>query len=218
MKNNESLMVIDPAVVTPSLESFNRIVKVAPFSVTYHLPALYGTKSMHKEFNENTLGIIILGSATSVNDKNKWQDEIEKVILQATEINIPIMGLCYGHQLIGKIFGGIIEPLWNEKIERGNRKVNIKKSSLWGSSKSGLLLYSHQDGITTPPPKFNVIASSEMVDIEGIESIEKPIWGFQAHLEATEAFVEEHNLGLEEANESFNFGHMLLDTFILSLK
>ena len=218
MKNNESLMVIDPAVVTPSLESFNRIVKVAPFSVTYHLPALYGTKSMHNEFNENTLGIIILGSATSVNDKNKWQDEIEKVILQATEINIPIMGLCYGHQLIGKIFGGIVEPLWNEKIERGNRKVNIKKSSLWGSSKSGLLLYSHQDGITKPPPKFNVIASSKMVDIEGIESTEKPIWGFQAHLEATEAFVEEHNLGIEETAESFNFGHMLLDTFILSLK
>ena len=61
---------------------------------------------------------------------------IEMVILQATEINIPIMGLCYGHQLIGKIFGGIVEPLWNEKIKRGNRKVNIKKSSLWGSSKS----------------------------------------------------------------------------------
>ena len=57
-----------------------------------------------------------------------------------------------------------------------------------------------------------------MVDIEGIESIEKPIWGFQPHIEATEAFVEEHNLGLEGANESFNFGHMLLDTFILSLK
>ena len=70
MKNNESLMVIDPAVVTPSLESFNRIVKVAPFNVTYHLPALYGTKSMHNEFNKNTLGIIILGSATSVTDKN----------------------------------------------------------------------------------------------------------------------------------------------------
>ena len=140
------------------------------------------------------------------------------MILQATEINIPIMGLCYGHQLIGKIFGGIVEPLWNEKIERGNRKVNIKKSSLWGSSKSGLLLYSHQDGITKPPSKFNVIASSKMVDIEGIESTEKPIWGFQAHLEATEAFVEEHNLGIEETAESFNFGHMLLDTFILSLK
>tara|TARA_A100001035_G_scaffold239503_2_gene204571 strand:+ start:3258 stop:3914 length:657 start_codon:yes stop_codon:yes gene_type:complete len=212
-----NLMVIDPAVVNPSLESFNRIVKVAPFSVTYHLPALYGTKNLFKEFNKDTLGIIILGSATSVNDKNKWQDEIKKVILQASKINIPIMGLCYGHQLIGKIFGGVVEPLWNKKIEKGNRKVSIKESSMWGSSKSGLLLYSHQDGIIKAPPKFNVIASSEMVDIEGIKSKEKPIWGFQAHLEATEAFVEEHNLGLEGADESFKFGHMLLDTFILSL-
>ena len=218
MNNNESLMVIDPAVVTPSLESFNRIVQIAPFSVTYHLPALYGTKSMHNEFNKNILGLIILGSATSVNDKNKWQDEIEEVIFQAAEINIPIMGLCYGHQLIGKIFGGIVKPLWNEKIKKGNRKVNIKKNSLWGSSKSGSLLYSHQDGITKVPPKFNVIASSEMVTIEGIESTEKPIWGFQAHLEATEAFTEEHNIEIEGVNESFDFGHMLLDKFILSLK
>ena len=57
-----------------------------------------------------------------------------------------------------------------------------------------------------------------MVDIEGIESTEKPIWGFQAHLEATEAFTEEHNIEIEGAKQSFDFGHMLLDKFILSLK
>mgnify|MGYP001247884514 FL=1 len=218
MKNNPSLMIIDPAVVTPSIESFNRISTVAPFNVTYHLPALYGTETILKTYNKNTLGVIVLGSATSVNDKNIWQDEIGKVLLNAAEMNIPILGLCYGHQLIGKIFGGKVGPLWHGKIKRGNRKVDIKKSAMWGNADSGELLYSHQDGVIKTPPNFDILASSEMVDIEAIQSKNKPIWGFQAHLEATEAFVKEHNLDHESAKQCFTFGHKLLDTFIMSLK
>ena len=53
---------------------------------------------------------------------------------------------------------------------------------------------------------------------EEIEAKNKPIWGFQAHLEATEAFVKEHNLNNESAKKCFTFGHKLLDTFIISLK
>lgn len=216
--NNHSLLIIDPAIVNPSIESFNRISKIAPISVTYHLPALFGTYSLLKEYNRNTKGIIILGSAISVNDENKWQCEIEKILLDASEFDIPIMGLCYGHQLIGKVFGGNIEPLWDKKIKRGNRKVYLKESSMWGEPRTGSLFYSHQDGITKAPPDFNVIASSKMVSIEAIESKNKPIWGFQAHLEATEAFMIENKLEMKNIKNSFAFGHKLLDTFIMSLK
>ena len=218
MKNNPSLMIIDPAVVTPSIESFNRISTVAPYNVTYHLPALYGTETILNTYDKNILGVIVLGSATSVNDKNKWQNEIEKILLNAAEINVPILGLCYGHQLIGKIFGGEVGPLWHGEIKRGNRKVDIKKSPMWGSANSGELLYSHQDVVTKAPPNFDILASSKMVDIEAIQAKNKPIWGFQAHLEATEAFVKEHNLNNESAKKCFIFGHRLLDTFIMSLK
>ena len=211
-------MIIDPAVVTPSIESFNRISTVAPYNVTYHLPALYGTETILNTYDKNILGVIVLGSATSVNDKNKWQNEIEKILLNAAEINVPILGLCYGHQLIGKIFGGEVGPLWHGEIKRGNRKVDIKKSPMWGSANSGELLYSHQDVITKAPPNFDILASSKMVDIEAIQAKNKPIWGFQAHLEATEAFVKEHNLNNESAKKCFIFGHRLLDTFIMSLK
>ena len=75
------LMVIDPGVLTPSIESFNRISKVTPLNVSYHLPALFGPKSLLKATKDNNIsGIIILGSASSVNDSTNWQTEIERLI------------------------------------------------------------------------------------------------------------------------------------------
>ena len=219
MKNNQSLMVIDPAAITPCIESFNRIARVAPFPVTYHLPALYNTDSLFKEYDSSlTNGIIVLGSATSVNDENIWQDKIVEILFDASKNNIPILGLCYGHQLLGKIFGGKVEPLWYGEVRKGNRVVDLKESLIWGRPKSGRLLYSHQDGVTIVPRGFTVLASSDMVSIEAIASNDKPIWGFQAHLEATNSFVKEHKMEPPGIEESFDFGHMLLDRFIFSLK
>ena len=46
------LMVIDPAVVKPAIESYNRMVFSAPYPVTYHLPALYGLTSIEQMKNK----------------------------------------------------------------------------------------------------------------------------------------------------------------------
>jgi len=216
MSKNQ-LMVIDPAVLKPAIESFNRIASVAPYPVTYHLPALYGTNSLNM-FNHDVRGIIVLGSAASVNDDNKWQQDISDIMIDASANCIPVLGLCYGHQLIGHIYGGKVEPLWSGEKKQGERIVRLKKSNIWGEPSTGPLLYSHQDGITEVPPDFEIIADSDLVSTDAIASKSEPVWGFQTHLEATQAFVDEHNLPVKDAMESFKFGHSLLDKFILSLK
>ena len=217
MAPKKHLMVIDPAVVKPAIESFNRIASVAPYPVTYHLPALYGTNSLNM-FNKNVRGIIVLGSAASVNDDNKWQQDISDIVINSSANCIPVLGLCYGHQLIGHIFGGKVEPLWSGEKKQGKRIVRLKKSDIWGEPNSGPLLYSHQDGVTEIPPGFEIIADSDLVSADAIASKSEPVWGFQTHLEATQAFVDDHNLPVKNAKESFRFGHGLLDKFILSLK
>ena len=216
MSKNQ-LMVIDPAVLKPAIESFNRIANVAPYPVTYHLPALYGTNSLNM-FNHDVRGIIVLGSAASVNDDNKWQQDISEIMIDASANCIPVLGLCYGHQLIGHIYGGKVEPLWSGEKKQGERIVRLKKSNIWGEPSTGPLLYSHQDGITEVPPDFEIIADSDLVSTDAIASKSEPVWGFQTHLEATQAFVNEHHLPVKDARESFKFGHSLLDKFILSLK
>ena len=211
------LMIIDPAVVKPALESFNRIASIAPYPVTYHLPALYGTTSL-RMYNNNVRGVIVMGSAASVNDNNKWQQDISDIMIDASSKGIPVLGLCYGHQLIGHIYGGKVEPLWSGEKKQGERVVHVKKSEVWGESSSGPLLYSHQDGITKVPPGFEVIAESDLVSADAIASRTEPVWGFQTHLEATQAFVDNHNLPVKDATESFRFGHSILDKFIMSLE
>ena len=217
MVPKKHLMVIDPAVVKPAIESFNRITSVAPYPVTYHLPALYGTNSLNM-FNKNVRGIIVLGSAASVNDDNKWQQTISDIMIEASANCIPVLGLCYGHQLIGHAYGGKVGPLWSGEKKQGERIVLLKKSDMWGEPSSGPLLYSHQDGITEMPPDFEIIADSDLVSTDAIASKLEPVWGFQTHLEATQAFVDNHRLPVKDAKESFRFGHSLLDKFILSLK
>jgi GMP synthase (glutamine-hydrolysing) len=217
MAQKKHLMVIDPAIVKPAIESFNRIASVAPYPVTYHLPALYGTNSLNM-FNKNVRGIIVMGSAASVNDDNKWQRDISDIVINASANCIPVLGLCYGHQLIGHIYGGKVEPLWSGEKKQGKRTVRIKKSDIWGKQTSGPLLYSHQDGVTKVPPGFEIIADSDLVSTDAIASKSEPVWGFQTHPEATQAFVDNHNLPVKDAKESFRFGHSLLDKFIFSLK
>ena len=217
MITEKHLIIIDPAVVKPAIESFNRIASVAPYPVTYHLPALYGSKSLGL-YDSNVRGIIVMGSAASVNDNNKWQQNISDIMIDASSKGIPVLGLCYGHQLIGHIYGGKVAALWSGEKKQGERIVRLSKNSLWGESTSGPLLYSHQDGITKVPPGFDVVAESDLVSIDAIVSKTEPVWGFQTHLEATQAFVDEHSLPVEDAKASFKFGHSILDKFIMALK
>ena len=110
------------------------------------------------------------------------------------------------------------ENCWKGKKKQGERNVNLKENFLWGAPITGPMIFSHQEGVTKCPDDFEIIAISELVAIDGFASKTKPIWGFQTHIEATQAFVDDHNIPVDNAVESFRFGHTILDKFIMSLK
>ena len=71
--------------------------------------------------------------------------------------------------------------------------------------------------VRVPDKVRNIIGKSELVTIDAIASTTKPIWGFQTHIEATQAFVNEHHIPVKNPKACFNFGQSILDQFILSL-
>ena len=204
------IMVIDPSVIKPEIAAINNIAYLSPLGISIHFPALYGDQTIFLSVH-NIAGVIIMGSQASVHDNLPWQQTIIDLIMKMDNVSIPVLGLCYGHQLLAHVYGGKVAYLWNGEKKRGVRKVNIVRNILWGKARTGLLAYSHKESVVYCPPGFEVVASSAMADIEGIAGYNKPIWGFQPHLEATEGFLKAH-----ETNQVFDnsLGFNILDRFL----
>jgi len=123
-------------------------------------------------------GLILSGGPSSVYETNAPQ--IDSRIL---ELNLPIMGLCYGHQLIARIARGKVKPAACK--EYGIAKVTIDKTVgvLEGLSEKERVWMSHGDTVYSLPPEFEVLAHTKSCPVAAFRHKEKPIYGLQWHPE-----------------------------------
>jgi len=215
--NSKSLMVIDPSLETPELESFNEIALHSPIKTTYHLPAIHSSKSMNEKFN-NVNGIILMGSAASVHDSYKWIIDLERIIKKAIKKHIPVLGICFGHQFLAHLFGGKVDYLWKNSKKIGIRKVKVLINNLLIEPHEDFLVYSHREGVTKCPNEFNISAMSNMVNIEGMVHKNLPIWTFQPHIEASKPFAKRIGISSNEFEKSRSYSRLLLQSFLNKLK
>ena len=133
-------------------------------------------KSLNKEFNVK--GLILSGGPSSVHEPNA--PRLDPRILEA---NLPILGLCYGHQLIAQITNGKVEPTASK--EYGIAQVEIEKTVgvLEGLSEKEKVWMSHSDTVFAMPPGFEVLAHTESCPVAAFRHKEKPIYGLQWHPE-----------------------------------
>ncbi|MFN3528063.1 MAG: glutamine-hydrolyzing GMP synthase, partial [Candidatus Altarchaeaceae archaeon] len=128
--------------------------------------------------NENLKGIILSGGAMSVYDENSIKCDKE-----IFNLNIPILGICYGHQLIAYLNNGLVEK--GEKGEFGITKCKILKESLLfsGIDNEFNVWMSHYDIVKKIPDEFEIIAETENCKIAAFENKNKKIFGVQFHPE-----------------------------------
>ncbi|MBI2659312.1 glutamine-hydrolyzing GMP synthase [Candidatus Woesearchaeota archaeon] len=123
-------------------------------------------------------GIILSGGPASVYEHNA--PLMDRKILG---LGIPILGICYGLQLIGKFVNG--EVLAGKLKEFGKKEIHVKKNGklLKGLSKKEQVWMSHGDLVAKLPKDFEVLASTDTCPIAAFENNERKIYGIQFHAE-----------------------------------
>ncbi len=175
-KINESILIVDFGSQVTKLIA-RRIRDLGVFS------EIVTPKQINRIHNYDRFKGIILSGGPSTVTQQKFQS-IPKIIFSK---KIPILGICYGLQLIAKLFGGKIKSS-KKRREFGRAVIFKKKKSLltknfFKSNKS--VWMSHEDAVVKLPKNFIVTAYTKDSKLTAIENKNKKIYGVQFHPEVT---------------------------------
>ncbi len=140
-------------------------------------------KIKSKNINQKIKGIILSGGPLNVYEINKYS--FDKKIIQK---GVPVLGICFGHQIISKLNGGKVKQ--SKHREFGLANITKKNNSLltknfFKKKKSIKVWMSHADQVSKLPKNFKVIASSHNSKFAVVENKFKNYYGVQFHPEVT---------------------------------
>ncbi|GAK30123.1 GMP synthetase [Weissella oryzae SG25] len=129
----------------------------------------------------NPSGLILSGGPNSV-----YADGAPSIDPAIFELNIPILGVCYGMQLMANVLeGGVVEPA-NNSAEYGQTEMKLVKSDsalFAGTPLEQTVLMSHGDYVAEVPNGFNVVGTSDGTPVAAMEDAQRGFYGIQFHAE-----------------------------------
>lgn len=141
-------------------------------------------------------GVILSGSPFSVRD-----GVLETPNLEGIRKKLPLLGVCYGAQLLAQIDGGNVAPSAIREYGRANlESIDQTCPLMKGMSQGSQVWMSHGDTILSLPPDFEVISSTADVEVGGFHVKGEQTYGIQFHPEvyhSTEGMVLLHNFVVE---------------------
>lgn len=133
----------------------------------------------YPENDSDVIGVILSGSPFSVYDEKAFRTEVKPLADK-----LPVLGICYGAQMIAWQNGGTVESAPSREYGRAIlSEVNESDPLLEGIKPGETVWMSHGDTITSLPAGFRVIASTEDVPCAAFRAEGRRIWGVQFHPE-----------------------------------
>ena len=132
------------------------------------------------QYSAELKGVILSGSPFSVNEANA-----PIVDIKAIAERVPVLGVCYGAQLMAKMFGGIVEK--SDKREYGRAKLETVKEDILLKDvlSQSQVWMSHSDTIKELPAGFDILGTTESIPVAAFMRTENghPLYGLQFHPE-----------------------------------
>ncbi len=137
------------------------------------------------ELDSTVKAVILSGSPFSVREANALKLELENVIGKQ-----PVLGICYGAQLIAQYYGGTVERSETREYGKANlSRIQHNNDLLRGISPNSQVWMSHGDTITRLPEQFELIASTSSIEVAAFksknEAFDFPVYCLQFHPEVT---------------------------------
>ncbi len=171
--NNEIVIVLDFG------GQYNQLIarRVREFNVYCEVKSYRTSLEEIKKINPK--GIIFTGGPNSVYDESS-----PHIAREIFEMGIPVLGICYGSQLMAYTLGGTVETA-AEKSEYGKTNVSLNNESLLfsGLDNKEICWMSHTDFISKAPEGFTVTASTDSCPVAAMEWAEKNFYAVQFHPE-----------------------------------
>ncbi|MFL2882007.1 MAG: glutamine amidotransferase-related protein [Candidatus Poseidoniaceae archaeon] len=123
--------------------------------------------------------IVVTGSRSNVSDWQPWMDDVAELIRSA---EVPIIGICFGHQIIAAAFGG--------KVIRAKEGSHFVSPVTYLDGKQVNAVFTHQDHVIDAG-ELEVIASADHCSIAACVHPTRPITTVQYHPEATSRILSE---------------------------
>jgi GMP synthase (glutamine-hydrolysing) len=131
----------------------------------------------------NIAGIILSGGPLNVYENDKFK--FDKKILK---LGIPILGICFGHQMLSKLLGGKVKKSKHREFGLATiSKVSnsILTKNFFNKNNRSDVWMSHADQVSKMPKNFKIIASTKNSKLTIIENIKENFYGVQFHPEVT---------------------------------
>lgn len=130
--------------------------------------------------DESVKGIILSGSPCSVRDTNA-----PDISFDPFNLNVPILGICYGAQLMAKKLGGQVTPSKHREYGRAHIDIHKHDEIFDSISQNSQVWMSHGDTITAIPGNIIVSASSKSIEYAAFQVENKRVYGIQFHPEVS---------------------------------
>ena len=141
-----------------------------------------------KKLQENDV-YLISGSRYGVNDGDKWIDELEKFVLELQRRKHPLIGICFGHQMIAKALGGKTELAsqgWGAGVQ--NYQKILTEPWMVPNLEQFSILSFHKDQVTKLPEGAEFFAENDFCPYSAYY-IGEWLISFQGHPELTKDYV-----------------------------